>query len=346
MAYSGAAPASPAPMDAAASVQSVADAQNLGELFEYKVGDVSIARQSSAMLPIVTDPVEATPVSIYNATVLESHPLNGAILKNTTSKHLLQGPITVFADGGYAGDAQINDTPPGETRLLSYGIDLKMLAQHEQKPGKTSVLTAKISDGLLTLTRKYRTVHAYSFQNDTDSPRTVILEHPYDRNYGLVDTPASYETTDALRRFKFDAKAGGKTDFVVTAEITSDEQVRLTDDMDAAQLLAYSRGGAVPQTVKDALAKAADLQRQVGEARRKLDETAAELKSITDEQSRLRENMKTVDNKSDYYKRLLKKLDDGETRIESLQQQQDDFRDTLDARQKALRDYLSGLTVG
>ena len=47
------------PMNAAASVQSVANAQNLGELFEYKVGDVSIARQSSAMLPIVTDPVEA-----------------------------------------------------------------------------------------------------------------------------------------------------------------------------------------------------------------------------------------------------------------------------------------------
>ena len=338
--------AAPAPMDAAASVQSVASAGDLGELFSYNVGDVSIARQSSAMLPIVTDPVEATPVSIYNPLVLATRPLNGAILKNTTGKHLLQGPITVFADGGYAGDAQINDTPPGETRLLSYGIDLKMLAQHEQQPGQSSVLTAKISDGLLTLTRKYRTVHAYSFQNDTDSPRTVILEHPYDRNYGLVDTPASYETTDALRRFKFDAKANGKTDFVVTAEITADEQVRLTDDMDAAQLLAYSRGGAVPQTVKDALAKAADLQRQVGETRRKLAEADAELKSITDEQSRLRENMKTVDNNSDYYKRLLKKLDDGETRIETLQQQQDDLREQHDARQKALRDYLSGLTVG
>ena len=334
------------PMDAAASVQSVADASDLGELFQYDVGDVSIARQSSAMLPIVTDPVEAAPVSIYNPLVLEKHPLNGAILKNTTGKHLLQGPITVFADGGYAGDAQVNDTPPGETRLLSYGIDLKLDAQHEQKPGKTSVLTAKVSDGTLTLTRKYRTVHAYSFQNDTDAVRTVILEHPYDRNYGLVDTPASYETTDALRRFKFEAKPGGRTDFVVTAEITADEEVLLTDDFDAEQFLAYANGGAVPQKVKDALSKAADLQRQVGDAKRKLDETEQQLKSIADEQGRLRENMKTVDSKSDYYKRLLKKLDDGETRIETLQQQRDDLRDTLDAKRQALRDYLSNLTVG
>ena len=334
------------PMDAAASVQSVANAQNLGELFEYKVGDVSIARQSSAMLPIVTDPVEAAPVSIYNATVLEKHPLNGAILKNMTGKHLLQGPITVFADGGYAGDAQIGDTPPGETRLLSYGIDLKVDAQHEQKPGRSSLLTAKLSNGVLTLTRKYRSVHAYSFQNDADKPRTVVLEHPFDRNYDLVETPDAYETTDALRRFKFDVAADSRKDFVVTGELTSDEGVRLTDRLSAEQFLAYSRGAAIPQKVKDALAKAAELQGQVAETQRKLAEVEADLKAIADEQGRLRENMKTVDNSSDYYKRLLKKLDDGETRIESLQSQQGDLRETLDARQKALRDYLSGLTVG
>ena len=199
---------------------------------------------------------------------------------------------------------------------------------------------------MLTLTRKYRSVHAYSFQNDSDKARTVVLEHPYDRNYDLVETPEPYETTDALRRFKLEAKADGRTDFTVTGELTSDEAVRLTEKMDASQLLAYSRGGAIPQKVKDALVKAADLQGQVAETQRKLQEVEAELKAIADEQGRLRENMKTVDNNSDYYKRLLKKLDDGETKIETLQGQRDDLREQLDGRQKALRAYLSGLTVG
>ena len=341
-----AAAAMPAPMDAAASVQSVADAAELGELFEYKVAGVSIARQSSAMLPVVTDPVEAEPVSIYNPTVLAKHPLNGAIVKNTTGKHLLQGPVTVYAQGGYAGDAQLGDTPPGETRLLSYGVDLKIDAQHEQKPGRTSTLTAALSDGVLTITRKYRSEHSYVFQNETDAARTVVLEHPYDRGYGLVETPEPYETTDALRRFRFDVPADGRETFVVTGETTADEAIRLTEDFSAERLLALSRGGAIPPKVKEALVKAADLQRQVAEASRRVSDLEAQVAEIVAEQDRLRKNMGAVDKSSDYYKRLLNKLDEGETQIEQLQSQLDEARETLEQRRQALRDYLAKLTVG
>ena len=37
---------------------------------------------------------------------------NGARIKNTTGKHLLQGPITVLEAGSYAGDAQIDALIP------------------------------------------------------------------------------------------------------------------------------------------------------------------------------------------------------------------------------------------
>ena len=51
-------------------------------------------------------------------------PLLGLKFKNTTGLHLMQGPITVFEDGSYAGDARILDLQPKEERLLSYAIDL------------------------------------------------------------------------------------------------------------------------------------------------------------------------------------------------------------------------------
>ena len=44
----------------------------LGELFQYTVGNVTLPRQKSAMLPIITDSVEIERVSIYNAAVLRS----------------------------------------------------------------------------------------------------------------------------------------------------------------------------------------------------------------------------------------------------------------------------------
>ena len=124
--FSNITPAAP-PMDPTASVATLASATNVGELFQYTVGNVSLPRQRSAMIPIITDPVEVERVSIYNASVLPRNPLNGARVKNTTQKHLLAGPITVIDGASYAGDAQIDNLPPGQERLLSYGVDLQML---------------------------------------------------------------------------------------------------------------------------------------------------------------------------------------------------------------------------
>jgi hypothetical protein len=58
------------PMDAGKSVQSIASAAKVGELFQYTVGNVSLPRQKSAMIPIVTDEIEIERLSIYNQSVL------------------------------------------------------------------------------------------------------------------------------------------------------------------------------------------------------------------------------------------------------------------------------------
>ena len=105
------------PIDAGTSVQSQAATSVVGELFQYTVDHVSLPRRQSSMIPIVTDPIEVQRVSIYNQSVLSNHPLNGARITNTTKKHLLAGPVTVLDGGAYAGDAQIDNMPPGQRRL-------------------------------------------------------------------------------------------------------------------------------------------------------------------------------------------------------------------------------------
>ena len=56
--------------------------------------------------------------------------------------------------------------------------------------------------------------------------------------------------------------------------------------------------------------------------------------------------MKTVTQSSDYYKRLLGKLNEQETRIERLQTETADLQERLNAQQKELEDYLANLDVG
>src|SRR5262249_36644365 len=93
-----------------APVASAAVAQNLGDFFQYVIDHpVTLPRQKSAMLPIVSTDVEGARVSIYNEHTLAKHPLLGLRLKNSTGVHLMQGPITVFDKNTYAGDSRIMD---------------------------------------------------------------------------------------------------------------------------------------------------------------------------------------------------------------------------------------------
>src|SRR5262249_1319363 len=119
------------------TVQSVAEASALGDYFQYAIDrPVELARQKSALLPIVNKDVEGKRVSIYNPAVQPKHPLLGIKFKNTSGMPLTQGPVTVFEGSVYAGDARLLDLQPDEERLISYAIDLG--TEVAMKSGKNS----------------------------------------------------------------------------------------------------------------------------------------------------------------------------------------------------------------
>ena len=129
-------------------VQSVAQAAELGSLFQYKIDTpVSLPRQQSAMLPIVTADVKGEKVSIYNQNVQAKHPLAGLQFTNTTGLHLMQGPITVFDGGSYAGDAKIEDLPPDAQRLISYAVDLDTEVAPLNKNRPEELLSVQLNEG-------------------------------------------------------------------------------------------------------------------------------------------------------------------------------------------------------
>jgi hypothetical protein len=330
------------------SVQSMA-AEKLGALFQYTVADVTLARQKSAMLPIITDSVELERLSIYNASVLRSNPLNGVLFKNTTGKHLLQGPMTVLEKGSYAGDARIDNVPPGQERLLSYGIDLDMLVDNTKNRQTGSVLTAKIDKGELTISRKLVASQEYAANNKTGKDKMLVIEHPIRYGWKLVDTQKPFETTPSLYRFKGTAVANKTTVLTVKEEVVQDESIALAS-ANLDQLVYYSRsgeGGAeIPQNVRDAVARAVQLKQAAVDVERDIAARNQRVAEITAEQNRIRENMKTVAQSTQYYDRLLAKLNEQESSIESLQKERDALIARRDSLRRELDEYLNGLTVG
>jgi hypothetical protein len=333
-----------APIDAAASVASVASAARVGELFQYTVGSVTLPRQRSAMIPIVSDEVEVEKLSIYNAGVLARNPLNGARLKNTTGKHLLAGPVTVLDGGTYAGDASIDNLPPGQERLISFGIDLQMLVDSTRSTQDDAIQTGRVVKGVLIVTRKHVFSQDYVAQNKSDHDKTLIIEHPLRQGWGLVDTDKPIETTDTLYRFKGKVAAGKASKLTVKEQVVDSEEIALVPS-EPSTLESYRRTGEIPQAIRDVLAKAISLKNAVSDSQIQMQQRQQHIEQITAEQGRIRENMKTVAANNDYYNRLLKKLDEQETSIEKLQAEIQDLHKTLETQQKELEDYLGNLTV-
>lgn len=331
-------------IDVTSSIASAASAGDLGELFQYVVGNVTLPRQRSAMIPIVTDKVKVDRISIYNPQVLANHPLNGARMKNTSGKHLLQGPITVFDGGGYAGDANIDNIPPDDDRLLSYAVDLKLNVKADTKSQTNVIQSGKIVKGVLTVTRKWAAAMEYVVENKSDDDRTVLIEHQKRGGWNLVDSPKPIEETDALYRFEDTVAAGKTSKLVVTEEnVRGETMAILSANSDA--LLVYSRSGEIPKGVREALAKAAKMKSELVEFERQIAAAQQRITEITREQTRIRENMKTVNNNSEYYNRLLSKLNDQESQIEQIQKEIEKLTDQMESKRQELEQYLSDLTV-
>jgi hypothetical protein len=333
-------------LDPNASVQSMAAAAKLGALFQYTVENVTLPRQKSAMLPIVTDSIDLERVSIYNAAVLRTNPLNGLRLKNTTGKHLLEGPVTVLDKGSYAGDARLDNVPPGQERFLSYGIDLDMVVDNTKTRQASAVTTVKISKGILVIERKLMASQEYAADNKTSKDKTLVIEHPIRAGWKLsADTRKPFETTPTVYRFKGTAVADKVTTLTVQEELVRNETVALLS-ADLGQLLSYNRTGELPQNVRDALGKAVQLKQAAVDVDREISARDGQIAAIAGEQNRIRENMKTVAPSTQYYERLLAKLNEQESSIESLQKERASLVSKRAALQRELEDYLNNLTLG
>jgi hypothetical protein len=327
------------------SAQAQAQAVEAGEVFQYELSaPVTIQRQRSAMLPIVTSAIDGRRVSIFNRTDGSEHPMRGVQLTNSTSLQLLPGPVAVFDTGIYAGDAQIGHVSPGDKRLLAYAVDLDVASTLKEQATNT-VKKLRIVNGMLEQSYTYRRSLEYKFDNkDTKRSRTVLIEHPKDGFADLIEPKKPAEETPGLYRFELGLEPGKSGTLKVvqeTVQATSNELLSYNPQV----LLQYSTDGKTSKAVVDAFHEAGRRKQLVDEASRKVEELEKEKTTISEDQTRLRQNMGTIDRNSDLYKRYMTKLNDQETRLETLNQELGTAKSTRERLQNEFATFLSTLNV-
>ena len=326
-------------------VSSAATASKLGDSFQYAIDKpVTLPRQKSALLPIVNKDVEGQRVSIYNERVQPAFPLLGLKFKNTSGLHLMQGPITVFEGSNYAGDARVPDLQPGEERLLSYAVDLGTEVNPVPASDHGRVTHVKVVKGLLHSTTKVRESKAYALKNRSGQGRTVLIEHPVRHDFKLVDSAKPAETARDVYRFQVTVPAGKTVTETVTEERQFGTTVQLTTSNDE-QIRWFISQPVASAKVKDGLKRALELRGELNKTQREIAEQQRQLKTITDDQARLRANLKEMPSTAKAYKRYLEKFDQQETQIERYQADIRQLQATEHQQRKAFEDFLAAFSA-
>ncbi len=330
----------------ARSVTAQAQGQSAGELFAYNISTpVTLPRQQAAMIPVVAQGVTAEKVSLYNADSDPRFPLNAVRLKNTTGLHLKGGPVTLFDGDTYAGDAVVEDVPPGDSRLISYAVDLSIVGERQDTTQAQTRTTLAVHEGVLTVTVRERSETNYHFKSKSAQPKTVLVEHPFDAQSKLVQPPAAAERTATVYRFAVPVPAGKTATLQVITEKPVASTVGLFDG-DVNEIAAYAGQADIPAATRQALAGIVTQRRHLQNLSDQAAAADARVGEIGKEQDRIRRNMAALDRTSPLYRRYVAELDAQETQIGTLRADAARLRAQADAARTALRASLDTLEIG
>lgn len=328
----------------AGTPQALAAGGDLGELFRYEITEpVTLERQRSAMLPIVGAEVEAERVAIYDERVLAKHPLAGLRLKNTTELNLMQGPITVYdEEGGYAGDARIEDMAPGTERLVSYAVDLDVEVATRREGRPEEIVTVRLVKGTLVATRKLARVAFFDVKNSGRDAVKLLVEHPLEGGWKLVKPDAPAEKTRDRYRFAVAAEPGKAVTLEVAEELPVEESHAVMN-LDDNAILFYSRAKATSPAVRDALAEVVRRKREIEQIVRDRQAREQQIATIEQDQGRIRGNMGAIERGSDLFNQYVRTFTEQEKRIETLRGEIAALVAKEQEARKALDDYLLAL---
>ncbi len=348
MAPAGAPPPPPPPAYVAVAADQIEATDAATQVIFKFPRAVSVDNGRTLSIPIIDRQVPAQRMALYQADTAARNPLAAIRLTNDGESGLPPGLITIYerdkaGNVAYVGDARLSGFPIGETRLLAYALDEKIIIERDVSQAD-QLATGTISQGALKLSRILRQTTTYRVRGPAKEPRQLVVVQRRLAGWTLTKPDAKgIDISEGNYRIPFALPGGDQTQtFEVVQEQTQQQELRLVDGS-ADQIRVYAQAREFDAKTRDALTKVLQLQQAVAEAQRKVTQVDAERQVIVQEQARLRENLARVPANSDLQRRYLATLDKQETQLEVLAGRRSDAEKSVEVARDALRTYVAQL---
>jgi hypothetical protein len=329
------------------AMQAMAAGSDLGDLFEYKLKTpVTIRKNQSAMVPILSGTVTAEKVSIWSAGSGNPRPLRAVWITNSTGQILDGGSMSIVEGQAFAGEGLIDPVKAGERRLVSYATDLAMLVTSTGDTSPSRITRVQMTRGVLIQHREDRQRRVYSARNEDAQPRVLVIEHPVRDGWVPGGTLKADETTPTAHRFRVTV-APRETATITVEEVRPGQTSYAINAVSTDQIQLWVSGEAI---TADAAATLRDVVRRrtvIAELNTQIAARDGEITAIGRDQERVRENMKALRGSAEerqLVQRYVQQLDDQENQLATHRRALADLMAKRAAAQADLDRFIASLS--
>jgi hypothetical protein len=322
------------------TVISDTEAQEAGELFEYKFNQpASVKAGESLLIPFVQQKISARQVYIWNQNE-GAHPQRAAELKNTTGKTLDGGPVTVYSPEGYAGESLLSTLKAGDKRFITFAIDLGTKVTTKFDSSSEVVRSVKAEHGVVTTKTTIEQRTTYTISNVDAKEKALLISHPVQSDLQLL-SPKPEEKTAERYLFAATVPATGTVSLTVAEERPLQESIAILP-MPADQIIAWMSGRKFTAETKKRLEPIIAKKREAAAVEADIQKEEKRLTSLTADENRLRSSIGTlnqVPGQQEQVQRYATDLAKKENEIQAAHARQEDAR----KRQATLEEELATL---
>src|SRR5579872_226374 len=323
-----------------------ATSKDLGDLFEYDLKEkVTIAKNQSALVPIIHANIDAEKVTIWNSQ--SPQPLRALWIKNTSGIDLDAGAFNIIDKDAFAGEGMFDVIKPDERRLISYALDQGIRVDDKSTSDDLPVTHVVIANGSLILTNEERAHAKYLIRNSNSDERDVVVEYPSQEGWQILGDVKPEETTQSYDRFriKVQPKQTAELKFEISHPLDTTYALSdLTDD----QLLVFVRAKSIKPDAELKLRSILRKKAEIASYDKQIESLQAKVESITKDQDRVRKNMEALKGSAEEKQltaRYTRQLNLQEDTLQRLNTEIENLTALKDKNQEALDEMIQNMSL-
>jgi hypothetical protein len=267
----------------------------VGSLFRYDIEEpVTINDRQSALVSILNKKIPAEDVLLYRMDSSSSSPYRTIRLTNNTGYIIEKGPVAIYQDGNFVGEAVGGQVEAGTSAFIPYSVDGRVIISLQDQTKDESVRLLTIVNGTITCEFKQVAMHKYSIYNRSGEKATLYVQRQHRAGWTLTQPNKGVLVEKEYYFAPVQVAAQGKTDFEVREETPVRRSVSLFSQEGRQAIGLYLQNASADPKVMVTLREVLELQTQVSKLEEELARLRREKDTFSERQDQVRENLKLL----------------------------------------------------